>query len=137
MLAAYQKRYPTITLRAEYDKKSDQILIEAEKDVVSTITDEDAQISLKKARFIDKDLNIDQKIWVPFEGKIGRIEILRAKQIIASKIRKVEATAIYNEFKPKEGTIVNGMIHKSERGGIVVKMGDNLAFLPITLSIPG
>lgn len=137
MLAAYQKRYPTLSLRAEYDKKSDQILIEVEKEIVSTVADEDTQISLKKARFIDKDLDVEQKIWVPFDGKIGRIEILRAKQIIASKIRKVEATAIYNEFKPKEGTIVNGMIHKSERGGLVVKMGDNLAFLPTSLSIPG
>lgn len=137
MLAAYQKRYPTLALRVEYDKKSDQILIEVEKEVVSTVVDEDAQISLKKARFIDKDLDVDQKIWMPFDGKIGRIEILRAKQIIASKIRKIEATAIYNEFKPKEGTIVNGMIHKIERGGVVVKMGDNLAFLPTSCSIPG
>lgn len=137
MLAAYQKRYPTLSLRVEYDKKSDQILVEAEKEIVPTVTDEDAQISLKKARLIDKDLDAGQKAWFPFDGKIGRIEILRAKQIIASKIRKVEATAIYNEFKPKEGTIVNGMIHKSERGGIVVKMGDNLAFLPSSLSIPG
>lgn len=137
MLAAYQKRYPTLSLRVEYDKKSDQILVEAEKEIVPTVTDEDAQISLKKARLVDKDLDAGQKAWFPFDGKIGRIEILRAKQIIASKIRKVEATAIYNEFKPKEGTIVNGMIHKSERGGIVVKMGDNLAFLPSSLSIPG
>lgn len=137
MLAAYQKKYPNLSLRVEYDKKSDQILIEIEKEVVSIVTDEDTQISLKKARFLDKDLDVAQKIWVPFDGKIGRIEILRAKQIIASKIRKIEATAIYNEFKPKEGTIVNGMIHKSERGGIVVKMGDNLAFLPTSLSIPG
>ncbi len=137
MLAAYQKRYPNLALRVEYDKKSDQIVVEIEKTVVQTVSDEDMQISLKKARFIDKNLDVDQKVWMPFDGKIGRIEILRAKQIIASKIRKIEATAIYNEFKPKEGTVVNGMIHKSERGGVVVKMGDNLAFLPTSCSIPG
>jgi transcription termination/antitermination protein NusA len=62
---------------------------------------------------------------------------LRAKQIIAGKIRKVEATAIYNEFKSKEGTIVHGTIHKNERGGVVVKLGDNMAFLPKSASIPG
>jgi N utilization substance protein A len=137
MLAAYQKRYPDLTLRVEYDKKSDEIMVEAQKTVVSTVTDEDKEISVKKARFIDKDLEADQTVWVPFEGKIGRIEILRAKQIIAGKIRKVEATAVYNEFKSKEGTIVHGVIHKSERGGVVVKLGDNMAFLPKSLSIPG
>ncbi len=137
MLAAYQKRYPDLVLRVEYDKKTDEIVVEAQKTVVSTVTDEDKEISVKKARFIDKDLEADAIIWVPFDGKIGRIEILRAKQIIAGKIRKVEATAIYNEFKSKEGTIVHGVIHKSERGGVVVKLGDNMAFLPKSLSIPG
>ena len=137
MLAAYQKRYPELPLRVQYDKKSDQIIVEIEKTVAVAVSDEDAQISLKKARFIDKDLEADQKVWVLFDGKIGRIEILRAKQVIASKIRKVEATAVYNEFKPKEGTIVNGMIHKVERGGFVIKMGENLAFLPTSLSVPG
>ncbi|MCX5922779.1 MAG: transcription termination factor NusA [Candidatus Dependentiae bacterium] len=136
MYAAYEKRYPTLTLRVEYDKKSDEIVVQVQKEVVSTVTDEDHQISVKKARFIDKDCEAGQILWISFDGKIGRIEILRAKQIIASKIRKIEATAIFEEFKPKEGTIVHGSIHKCERGGVVVKMGDNLAFLPKSLSIP-
>jgi N utilization substance protein A len=138
MLAAYQKRYPDLlNLRVEYDKKSDEIVVEIQKTVVSTVQDEDKEISLKKARFIDKDIELDAVLWLPFEGKIGRIEILRAKQIIAGKIRKIEATAIYNEFKSKEGTIVHGIIHKCERGGAVVKLGDNMAFLPKSLSIVG
>lgn len=137
MFAAYEKRYPTLMIRVDYDKKSDEIVVQVQKEVVATVEDEDKQISLKKARFVDKDLEAGQQVWLPFDGKIGRIEILRAKQIIATKIRKVEATAIYNEFKPKEGTIIHGIIHKSERGGLVVKLGENLAFLPKTLSIPG
>lgn len=137
MLAAYQKKYPELALRVEYDKKSDEIVVEIHKKVVSTVKDEDREVSLKKARFIDKDIDVETEIWLPFEGPIGRIEILRAKQIIAGKIRKIEATAIYNEFKSKEGSIVHGIIHKAERGGVVVKIGDNMAFLPKTLSIPG
>ena len=137
MLAAYEKRYPGLVLRVEYNKKSDEIVVETQKEVAAVVEDEGQQISLKKARFIDKDLDAGQQLWLPFEGKIGRIEILRAKQIIATKIRKVEATAVYNEFKPKEGTIVHGVIHKAERMGVVVKLGDNLAFLPKALSIPG
>lgn len=136
MLSAYQKRYPDLTIRVEYDKKADEIVVEDQKTVVaSAVQDEDKEISLKKARFIDKNINTGDTIWTTFEGRIGRIEILRAKQIIASKIRKIEATAIYNEFKSKEGTIVHGVIHKCERGGVVVKLGDNLAFLPKSLSI--
>ena len=137
MLAGFQKRYPELSLRVDYNKKTDELVVEIEKEVVSTVTDEEKEISLKKAHFIDKKLEVGDKIWLPFEGKVGRIEILRAKQVIASRIRKVEAAAVYEEFKDKQGTIVYGVIHKCERGGAVVKLEENLAFLPKSLYIPG
>lgn len=136
ILAAYERKFPMLVLKAHYDKKTDEIQVQVEKEVVATAHDELNQISLRKARFIHKDAEIGEKIWLPFEEKIGRIEILKAKQIIASKIRKIEADAVYNEFKPKEGSVVHGVIHKIERSGIVVKVQDTLAFLPKSLSIP-
>ncbi|HZW60829.1 MAG TPA: transcription termination factor NusA [Candidatus Babeliales bacterium] len=136
MLAAYQKRYPELIFKVEHDKKTDDIVVSVQKEVVSNVENEDTQISVRKARFIDKDADIGSHVWLPFEGKIGRIEILRAKQVIAGKIRKIEAEAIYNEFKHKEGTIVHGIVHKCERGGVVVKLQDSLAFLPRSLTIP-
>ena len=136
MLAAYQKKYPTLVLQVTHNKKTDEIEVASEKEVANNVDDEDTQISLRKARNVNKDIEIGEKLWVPFEGSIGRIEILRAKQVIASKIRSIEAEIIYNEFKSKEGTVVNGMIHKCERGGVVVKLQDTLAFLPKSLTIP-
>ena len=62
---------------------------------------------------------------------------MRAKQVIANSIRKIETSAIYEEFKPKEGTIVTGAIHKIERNGATVKIGDAMAFLPKSLAVPG
>lgn len=136
MLAAYQKKYPELILKVIHNKKTDEIEVLVEKDVVANVDDEDKQISTRKARFLDKNLNEGDKAWLPFDGGIGRIEILRAKQVIASKIRRIEAEIVYNEFKSKESTIVHGMIHKCERGGVVVKLQDHLAFLPRSLSIP-
>lgn len=118
-------------------KKIDEIVIEVQKKVVSSVTNDDLEISVRKARGINPSAQAEDALWVPFDGKIGRIEILRAKQVIASKIRKIEATTIYNEFKPKEGSIVHGVIHKAEHGGTVVKVQEALAFLPRSLSIPG
>lgn len=137
MLAAYAKRYPDLTLNVSFDKKTDEMNILIEKEVVSTVEEEDLQITLRKARAINAKAELEDKILVPFEGKIGRIEILRAKQVIANSIRKIEALAVYQEFKSKEGTIIHGTIHKIERGGAVVKIGDALAFLPKSLMIPG
>jgi len=62
---------------------------------------------------------------------------LKAKQVIASKIKNIEASAIYNAFRDKEGTIVHGTVHKIERAGASIKLQDHLAFLPKSLSILG
>lgn len=137
MLAAYKKKYPDLDLTATYNKKNDEIEISIDKEVVPSVEDEDRQISLRKARAFNEKAEIGRSIEVPFEGHIGRIEILKAKQVIAQKIRAIEHSAIYNEFKSKEGTIVHGVIHKCERHGVTVKIGDALAFLPKSLLIPG
>lgn len=137
MLAAYTKKYPDLTLSVEFDKKTNEMVILIEKEVVNTVEDEDRQISLRKAKAIDAKAELGSTIKVPFDGKIGRIEILRAKQVIANSIRRIEASAVYEEFKDKEGTIVHGTIHKCERGGAAVKIGETLAFLPKSLMIPG
>ncbi len=137
MLAAYQKKYPALNLKATYEPQTDEITINIEKKIVASVQDEDLEISLKKARNINKKLAVGDVVWVPFERGIGRIEVLRARQVIASKIRFLEASAVYNEFKEKEGTIIYGVIHKCELGGTVVKIDDSMGFLPKSLSIPG
>ena len=136
MLAAYQKKYPDADLSASYDAEMDEIAIFAKKEVVSSVENNLTQISLKKARYINKKFAIGDIATVPFQEPIGRIEILRARQVIASKIRKVEAAAVHDEFKSKEGSVVYGTVHKCEYGGAVVKLDDTLAFLPKSLSIP-
>lgn len=136
MLAAYTKKYIDLPLRVKYNQKADEIQVEIEKTVVPTVENEVTQISTRKAKTINAKAKAGDTLWLPFEGKIGRIEILRAKQVIAQKIRTIESAAIYNEFKEKQGTIVHGVIHKCERAGTVVKLADTLAFLPKSLTIP-
>lgn len=137
LLAAYEKKYPEAVLRVAHDRKRDEIAITAEKVVVNAVEDDLREINVRKARSISPEASLGDTLWVPFEEPIGRIEILKAKQVIAQKIRQIEATAIYNEFKSKEGTLVVGTIHKAERNGVTVKIGDTLAFLPKSLMIPG
>lgn len=136
MAAAYAKKYPELEISVSHDKKTDELNTTVKKKVVSSVSDEDMEISLRKAKGFKSDVQVDEEIWVPFEKPIGRIEILRAKQVIAQKIRSIEAAAVYEEFIGKQGTIVHGTIHKCERGGMTIKVGDTLAFLPKSLSIP-
>jgi transcription termination/antitermination protein NusA len=137
MLAAYQRKYPDLDLKVEENSASGDLAVLVQKTVVNSVEDEYTDISLKKARNIDKNIALDEQLWVPFEGQIGRVEVLRARQVIASKIKQIESRIVYDLFKNKQGQIVIGTVHKTERSGISVKFGDVYAFLPYSLSIPG
>lgn len=137
MLAAYAKKYPDLELEAVYNKTADKIDILIRKEVVSPVVDELTQISVRKARGINPKAAVGDFLQVPFEGAIGRIEVLRAKQFISQRVRQLEAAQVYEEFKPKEGSIMSGVVHKCEMGGAVVKIQDAFAFLPKSLMIPG
>jgi len=136
MLAAYKKKFPDLLLKTVYDKKADDMSVFVQKVVVPTVKNENSEISLRRARFVDKKLKEGDLVWLLFEEKIGRIEVLLAKQVIASKIREIEAQSVYDEFKDKLGTVIYGVVHKCERRGILVKLQDVFAFLPKALTSP-
>lgn len=137
LLAAYEKAFPESVFRARYVEKTGEVLVEIEATVVAGTGDEMGEISLRKGRGLKKDAEVGDRVWVPFEEKIGRREIMWAKQTIAGRIRKIEAASVYEEFKPKEGLVVQGVVHKLERGGAAIKIQETMAFLPRSLSIPG
>lgn len=137
MKSAYLKKYPTITFGISYDHATGSLAILAQKNVVQTVEDGDAEVSLKKARYVDKNVQVGDTILMPFEGVIGRVEVLHARQVIAQHIRAIETLAIYNEFKTKQNEILHGAYHKTERGGVVIKLDDGtLAFLPTSNMSP-
>lgn len=137
MLVAYQKKYPNLVLKVEVDKDHNKLSVWVQKKVVAVVADEDHEISLRKARASNPGCDIGEELWIAFEGGIGRVEVLKARQVIASKIKQLEARVIWDAFKDKEGSIVHGYIHKREQNGVLVKIQDVLAFLPGSLSVPG
>lgn len=136
LLGAYQRKYPEVPLTVTYDRRADEIVVNVAKQVVASVDDDLLQISLRKARAIEPNAQVGDQITMRFDGPIGRIEILKAKQLIAQQIRLIEAEALYKEFKSREGTIVSGVVYKQEPRGVVVKIGDALAYLPKTNMIP-
>lgn len=133
---AYAKKFPTVQFCTSFNRKTGQLEIFAEKTVVATAHDDDLEVSLRRAKLLNPQAQLDQTIKVPFETGIGRIEILVAKQIIANKIRDLEQMAVFNDFSDKKGAIINGIVHKRERSGFVVKIGEVMALLPKENTIP-
>lgn len=136
MLSAYSKKFPYIDFDMSFNRKTGNLNIFAKKIVVASVEDEDKEISLRKAKLIDHEAEVDSVVKVPFEENIGRIEILLVRQMIANKIRELESQAVFNEFKDKKDSILTGVVHKKERNGMAIKVGEAIALLPKDNSIP-
>ena len=136
VLAAFKKRFPDLDLHAVFNHKQGEVDIFVKKEIVSSVKDSDTQITTRKAKVFAPKAKEGDVIDVPFEHKIGRIEILTAKQVIATKIAELEHAVVYKEFEGKKGTIISGVVHKRERAGIAVKIGDVMALLPNENMIP-
>ncbi len=52
VLAAFQKKHPEAQLKVEYDQKNDDLSVKVQKKVVASVENDEAEISLRKARFI-------------------------------------------------------------------------------------
>ena len=53
----------------------------------------------------------------------GRIAAQTAKQVIVQKVRDAERARQYEEFKDKEGEIINGVVKRVEYGNVTVDFG--------------
>jgi len=89
-------------------------------------------IMLSEAKKIDKKADIGdvltQELEVPAE--YGRVAAQTAKQVIIQKLREVERDTIFNDFKTKEGELVNGTIQRIEGRTIFIDLGKAFAILP-------
>ena len=53
----------------------------------------------------------------------GRIAAQTAKQIITQKIREAEREIVFTDFNGKIGDITNGIVHRFEKGNIIIDLG--------------
>ncbi len=95
-------------------------------------------IMLSAAKKIDKKADIGdvltQELAVPSD--YGRVAAQTAKQVIIQKLREVERDTIFNDYKNKEGELLNGTIQRIEGRLIFVDLGKAFALLPPEEQIP-
>jgi len=90
------------------------------------------EILLEDAKKIQKKIKVGEELVVNLEipADFGRMAAQTAKQVIIQKIREAERETIYNEFKGKEGQLINGVIQRREMRGILVDLGKITALMP-------
>ncbi|MCB4756496.1 MAG: transcription termination factor NusA [Elusimicrobia bacterium] len=111
---------------------SGEITASVIKTVVSKVNDSLLEVGLEEARRLDPLAAIGGQIRYPIDTEeFGRIAAQTAKQVLTQKIRETERESVFEEFKPKEGTMVNGTVHRFVNRNIIVDLGRAEGVLPI------
>jgi len=93
---------------------------------------------LQEAReALDPDAEIGDELLSKLDtSSFGRIAAQAAKQNIVQRVRDAEREIIYNEFKGREGQLVNGIVQRFEKKNLIVNLGRTDAILPEKEQVP-
>lgn len=141
MVAAYKKHMhikEATNIEAILDEQSGEIGVFRTKLVVNEVEDENEQISLKDAKEIDEDVDLDDEVKIEVTpDHFGRIAAQSAKQVITQRIREAERNLVLNEFLDKKGSLTTGIIQRVENRNVIVNIGKTDAIMPQKEQIPG
>lgn len=144
LAAAYRKDYGEATqvikakLNPEDIAKSEmfQAFEVVKKD---ELIEPERQMLVKDAKKIKKNAKAGDEILIPLPPKadFGRIAAQTAKQVIIQRLGEAEREVLYNEFKDKQGKLINATIQQVNGPNIVVNLGKINGIMMPSDQIPG
>jgi len=125
-------------IEAQYNPELGEVELFEAKLVVEEIQDAAVEITLQEAREnLDPDAQLGDELLSKLDtSSFGRIAAQAAKQNIVQRVRDAEREIIYNEFKGREGQLVNGIVQRFEKKNIIVNLGRTDAILPEKEQVP-
>jgi N utilization substance protein A len=124
-------------IEARFNPETSEIELFEFREVVETITDRDAHITLENAKKLDPEAEVGDEIGVKLDtADFGRILAQTAKQVIIQRVRDAERDIVYEEYKDRKGEIVNGIVRRFEKGALLVDLGRTEAVLPAKEQVP-
>ncbi len=132
VLSAANKKYRnTRDLEAHYNEELGEVELFEFVTVVEEVTDSYKEISLEEAKEEDSYVEVGDSLGMKIDASdFTRIAAQTAKQVIIQKVREAERETIFEEFKDRNGELVNGIVRRFERGDIIVDLGRVEALLP-------
>lgn len=137
--SAVKKKYGSRRdIEVQYNDEIGEVEVFQYRTVVETVYDEETEISLEEARQRDTAAGIDDDIGEKLTtiAELGRIAAQSAKQVIIHRMRDAEREVIYEMYREREGSVVNGIVQRFERGDMIVNLGRTDALLPRDEQIP-
>ena len=122
---AAKSRYGQETnVHVQVDSKTGDINLKRLLEVVEHVEDYGTQISLELARDKEASIEIGDYVSEPLPPMdFGRIAAQSAKQVIVQQVRDAERERQYEEFKDRQGEIINGVVKRVEYGNVIVDVG--------------
>jgi transcription termination/antitermination protein NusA len=118
-------------IEARFNEETAEIELFEFREVVERVSDPNTQITLDQAHEYDAEAEVGDEIGVKLDASgFGRILAQAAKQVIIQRVRDAERDIVYEEYKDRQGEIVNGIVRRFEKGAIVVDLGRAEAVLP-------
>jgi len=137
--SAARKKYGSrCDIEVHFDEETGEIEVFQYRTVVENVEDDETEISLIAARELDPEVELDDDLGEKILDitDLGRIAAQSAKQVIIHRMRDAERDVIYEMFREREGTIVNGIVQRFERGNMFINLGRTDAVLPREGQIP-
>lgn len=96
-------------------------------------------VLLEEAKKKNKKVKVGDELVSNLETHtdFGRIAAQTAKQVVIQRLREAERSAIFEEFKKREGEIVSGVIQRKEGPLVFVDIGKTNGLLPMIEQVPG
>ncbi len=140
LVSAYKRNYNTSNnnVLVNIDRKTGEVRVFIQKEVVETVEDALAQISLDEAKKISGTYELGDTVNIEDTPMaFGRIAAQTAKQVVTQRIKEAERTLIYDEFSAKEHKIVSGTIQRIEKKNVYLDVGRTEAYLSQNEQVPG
>ncbi|WP_083747510.1 transcription termination factor NusA [Teichococcus deserti] len=126
-------------IRAVIDRRSGEVKLSRWTEVVEAepVENEATQIPVRIAQKIRPGIAVGEFIVDPLPPiDFGRIAAQTAKQVIVQRVREVERSKQFNEYKDRVGEIINGVVKRTEYGNLMVDLGRAEALLRRDETIP-
>lgn len=137
LISALRKNYgKTAQIMAGLNTETGELEGYLQKKVVDEVFTPELEITLEDAVKYNPAVSVGDDVYIPIDTRdYHRIAAQAAKQNITNKVRDIEKQKVYDEFKPREGEIINGTVHHIAGRDIFVDLGKTEAILPFSEQI--
>ncbi|MEZ4330918.1 MAG: transcription termination factor NusA [Myxococcota bacterium] len=139
MRQAARRRYgQDKEIEARYNEEIGEVELFEFREVVEEISDPTTQILITDARRdYDPEVEAGDEIGVKLDtSDFGRILAQAAKQVIIQRLRDAERDNTFDEYRDRQGEVVNGIVRRFEKGSIIVDLGRAEAIIPPKEQVP-